>query len=1694
MMFRTQSKLCFVKSTIMHKLSELINFLYINSKLSDSDADNFTSRFFPSRPSNDIINFAKMKGIILLSENIQNRYIINNHGYMIMKNIRTRFIFTLIFIFFSIIGWSQTPYTTNGTFTAPAGVTSIKVECWGAGGGGSTITANGRRGGGGGGGAYASSIVTVIPGNTYLVVVGGGGSANNTGGNSSFNDTVVVAAGGNGGTNNAATAGAGGTDLSSTGVIKYSGGIGANGGGTWSGGGGGGAGKNGAGGNASGATAGTGTTINGGNGGSGVNNSNDGQIGNNYGGGGSGACTNSNTDRIGGNGANGYVIITLPSNILLASPSPIATANVLQGTAKLEIFSFATTVTTSNATINSVSFTTAGTYIASDVSKFQLWYSTTNNIATAAQIGSDVTTSLGTGIHTFSGLTQVTNSGTIGYFWITTDILSTATAGATISVNAFTTTNLTYEIAIITGSAVAGGTQTILPVPNIAITSLNPAVPSANVNQGTIDQPVYSFSTAITNTSATLNSVTFTTTGTYVAADITRFKLWYNTTNNIATAFQIGPEIIGTLGTGPHTFSGLSQTTNSGSTGYFWITVNIASFPVNGRTIAVNAITTGNLTYTLGIKSGTTNNGGTQTIQTLNGIILSSTNPAVSAASILQGSVKQRIHKFTTIISITNRTINSVSFTTTGTYVATDVVNFKLWYNTVNSLVSAAQLGTTITTGLGTGTHTFSGLAQTTNAGNTGYFWITADMAAGAVSGHTLTVNALTSANLTYSSGTVTGSTYAGGIQTVLVNINNDSDGAADIYDLDDDNDGIPDVDENNPCNSSVVELFPNSNFDAGNTGFTTGYTYASGPNSLYPEGTYTVINNAFLVHDHFANCSAGHGNMMVVNGSPNPNLIVWRSGSIAVTPNTDYTLSINLTSVNPGNPSQLIFNVNGENIGSQFNATSTNCQWVNAQATWNSGSNTFATFDIVNLNLILGGNDFAIDNVSCTYRINCDSDGDGVPDKLDIDSDNDGIYDVVEAGGTDANNDGIIDSYATDADLDGLADNVDNVNSGSGGGEVISGTPLLNSDTDADALPNRIDIDSDNDLCYDTKEAGFADNDNDGKLGNSPVAYNVKGKVTSAVGYTDPANLDGPGNTIKDYIQQVPYITTQPVSQIICVSTPTNTSFTVVANNAGGTYQWQVSTDNGSNWSNLTNTGVYSTVTTATLNLTNVPSSYDGYLYKVLLSHPAYVCSPLISSVVTLRAFGSVPATPGAITGNTVVCPAVNSTYTILAVPKALSYTWNVPAGWSVTSGAGTTSISATSAASSSGNITVTASNTCGTSPVSTLLVSVSSPTPTFTAPSVASICQSVDVTYTTETGKSNYVWSVTTGSLGSDYTITSGGTSTDNSFTLKWLTTGNKTVTVNYTSGGCSGTVASKTLNVISNAIITVQPVNPPAMCAGAGSNAISVTAIGSVTGYQWQVSTDGGSNWNNISNTAPYSNVTTNTMTITNPPAGLNNAQYHCLVTGSCGAVTSNAATLTVNGTVIISQSTATQTKCIGGSFAPISVTASGASLSYQWYSNTTATIIGGTALGASNGAQTDTYTLQATISDTLYYYCIVGGTCGSATSVISGAIIVSPLPVPVISGATENCEEATLTLDAGVGFSSYAWNIGAVNLGNTQTQIITTQSLTAPVNSVVETYTVVVTNVSGCSGSDTHTITVYRNPDTGPQYHIINNNNP
>jgi len=224
------------------------------------------------------------------------------------------FIMLLALLFESNFSWGQTyTYTTSGTFTVPAGITSVNVQAWGAGGAGGGayyfIWGGETAGGGGAGGSYTSQNATgLTAGSVITVTVGTGGTGVNSadggaGGASSFG-SYVTAFGGNGGT-------VSGTGASATIGTTYNGGAGSNKDvSNNSGAGGGGAGSSGSGGNASGTTGGTGGAGGGGTGANGRTNNGDGNNATSLSAGGGGARQTSGIAFLtGGNGYRGQVIV-----------------------------------------------------------------------------------------------------------------------------------------------------------------------------------------------------------------------------------------------------------------------------------------------------------------------------------------------------------------------------------------------------------------------------------------------------------------------------------------------------------------------------------------------------------------------------------------------------------------------------------------------------------------------------------------------------------------------------------------------------------------------------------------------------------------------------------------------------------------------------------------------------------------------------------------------------------------------------------------------------------------------------------------------------------------------------------------------------------------------------------------------------------------------------------------------------------------------------------------------------------------------------------------------------------------------------------------------------------------------------------------------------------------------------------------
>lgn len=170
-----------------------------------------------------------------------------------------------------------------------------------------------------------------------------------------------------------------------------------------------------------------------------------------------------------------------------------------------------------------------------------------------------------------------------------------------------------------------------------------------------------------------------------------------------------------------------------------------------------------------------------------------------------------------------------------------------------------------------------------------------------------------------------------------------------------------------------TTELVTNGDFESGNTGFSSSYSFRSNPSpggaGNLQGGQYTINTSPANVHQCFANCkdkTSGSGKMMIVNGAATANVVVW-TATITVQQNTDYAFSAWLQNITCGVGYNAIlqFSINSNLIGQPFKSDSSLCTWKQFYQIWNSGSNTSATISIVNQNTDPNGNDFALDDIS---------------------------------------------------------------------------------------------------------------------------------------------------------------------------------------------------------------------------------------------------------------------------------------------------------------------------------------------------------------------------------------------------------------------------------------------------------------------------------------------------------------------------------------------------------------------------------------------------------------------------------------------------------------------------------------------------------------------------------------------------------
>lgn len=158
-------------------------------------------------------------------------------------------------------------------------------------------------------------------------------------------------------------------------------------------------------------------------------------------------------------------------------------------------------------------------------------------------------------------------------------------------------------------------TVNIKAVTGPTLTLSNPTTPvlASTVPANSLKVPIHAFIINGSGGGGTLTAFKFNTaaTSTYTTSEISNFKLWVNTSNDLSTATQLSS--IATV-SGPgvaQTFTGLSYAI-ANVTRYFWITMDVAATVTDGHTINVIASTSADMTTTA-TKAGSANASGVKT-------------------------------------------------------------------------------------------------------------------------------------------------------------------------------------------------------------------------------------------------------------------------------------------------------------------------------------------------------------------------------------------------------------------------------------------------------------------------------------------------------------------------------------------------------------------------------------------------------------------------------------------------------------------------------------------------------------------------------------------------------------------------------------------------------------------------------------------------------------------------------------------------------------------------------------------------------------------------------------------------------------------------------------------------------------------------------------------------------------------------
>lgn len=486
-----------------------------------------------------------------------------------------------------------------------------------------------------------------------------------------------------------------------------------------------------------------------------------------------------------------------------------------------------------------------------------------------------------------------------------------------------------------------------------------------------------------------------------------------------------------------------------------------------------------------------------------------------------------------------------------------------------------------------------------------------------------------------------------------------------------------------------------------------------------------------------------------------------------------------------------------------------------------------------------------------------------------------------------------------------------------------------------------------------------------------------------------------------------------------VCVNTPV--TFTAIPVNGGPspTYQWNV---------NGISQGSNSPLFTYT------PLNGDRISVSLTSSLPCASGNPATSNIIAISVFQGPPAAPPVPVARdgqaNSLCPvAAGLEYHVPSSADAVSYTWNFPAGWTITSGQGTNSVTVTAGIQSAGNknITVTAVNPCGSSTSAPLVVTVATFASVEAGPDQTVCAGTASVrmngSIAGATGNNDWNWSAPAGT----FTPNDRKLNADYNIPASIINGGSVTVTITARAEGtCPVSTDQMTINIRPEPAATIQISGLNPVCAGSTSS-VRINATPNTT-VIYRINSGGNQSVSiGAGGSAELSTGIINSTTTYSLVSIAYADQYACMRTLTGSAI------ITVNPAAVVNAGP-DQVVCASSPAVILAGSVSGGAISGLWSGGTGTFLPGNTALNATyipsqSEITAGSLTLTLTSNDP-------EGPCNAA----SDNILITINPVPVVNAGSPQtiCSGSAVNLSGIIGGSassaSWAGGTGSFSPGS------------------------------------------------------------